>query len=800
MMTRSSHFLQRLFRFVLYRSAIVVVVLAVLMSLFRLTISEVGLYRQDIERLALLYLDRPVQIEELDARMDGLTPTLIFKNVQMLDKENREILFNFEEATLGINVLASIKAGKFVPEDFSVRGIEVAVIRNKDGRFSVKGVDFEMPTKTLPEVKSESGELSEWLFDKVGLNVKDSTIIWIDNKDNKKITLNNVNIKIKNTKEHHQLKLELKLQETIGRNVEFALDVKGNVLDPSDWTGDLYLKSNGLHLEKLGLLSGIDGYTVKHGVADFEIWGRWNKGVFENISGDVTSYNLAVKHRDVEDLLNVRLLSGLFNFSNNDKGWSLDVANFHYMDRQVSWPESNFSIAYLKETQTDPAGYELSADFFRLENISSLMLKMPFFPKDYAKQLVELSPTGDIFNFNLKSPLSGFAKNISAHAVFSQLGFDSTGSIPGLRGINGEVQFNASHGWVQLTSDYAVFSYPEMFREKIDVLRFSTMLEINKYDSGWQIKTDKIVLENSDLITESGLLLDIPANNASPFMDLQTQFSNGKAANAHKYYPVSVMSDGLVSWLDRGIVDGRIKQGSAIFHGRLHDFPFDNNEGQFRVEFGAENAVIDYQKAWPKIHNITLDALFTGKEMVITAQQGQIFDSKLSDTTVVIENFNRPILKINGKATGELKDALYYLVDSPIYPSASNVVKNMRYSGMAQTSIDLNIPLGHVKEDVSLKGRIEFDNAAVYMLDDMIDLTDITGDLLFTESEQTANDIHARVMGNDTILDVQTRKDINGKPVVITAHGKLDSHKLLNQLGMPASNQINGQTDWRGSF
>ena len=801
LMNNHFHLLRRLSRLLLYVCAVVFVILAVLMSIIRLAISDAGVYRNDIERFASEYLNRTVHIEALDARMDGLTPTLIFKNVKFLDKKNKKVIFDFDEASLGLNVFASVKSGKIVPGDFKLRGIELAVIREKDGRFSIKGVDFEMPASTDPETISDSGEFSEWLFHQVWLDVKDSTIIWIDKKNNnKKITLNNVNIKIRNTKERHQLKLELKLQDTIGRNIKVALDVQGNILDPFDWNGDIYLKANGLHLEKLGLLPGFDGYTIEHGVVDFELWSRWNKGVFENISGDVTTYNLAVKHHETDNLFNARLLSGLFKFVRHNKGWNLDIANFHYMDKKGAWPESNLSIANIKDNNTDDSVFELSADFFRLEDINGFLLKMPFISRKHADLISELSPTGNIYNLDVRFPETGLYEDIHAHAVFSQLGFNPLNQIPGLIGLNGELYFDSNNGWLKLNSNYAVFSYPKMFRQNIEISSLSGLLEINKYNSGWQVKTDKVAITNNDVATESGFLLDIPNNNVAPFMDLQVLFFDGNAANASKYYPVSIMSSGLVDWLDRGIVEGQVTKGQVIFNGNLSDFPFNNSNGQFQVEFSAEQAVIDYQEDWPPARDITLEALFTGKEMMITAPSGVIIDTNVTETKVWIENFHEPLLKINGKADGELKDALYYLVDSPIYPSANDVVKNMRYSGNAHTSIDLQIPLGDVDTEISLSGNIDIDNAAVYMLDEIIDITDINGRLLFTESEQMAKDIHAKIMGNDSIVDVKTRKEIKGQPVVINARGNLDSHKLMSQLGLPAANQTNGMTDWRGSF
>jgi hypothetical protein len=119
-MSKKMPFKLRLQRIILYSVAVLVVTAAVLLSIARLLVSDVSSYRLDMERLASAFLDYPVKIDSMDARFVGLSPTLVFKNVRMLDVKGERELISFREARLNLAVLASLQAEKLVPGDLLI--------------------------------------------------------------------------------------------------------------------------------------------------------------------------------------------------------------------------------------------------------------------------------------------------------------------------------------------------------------------------------------------------------------------------------------------------------------------------------------------------------------------------------------------------------------------------------------------------------------------------------------------------------------------------------------------------------
>ena len=105
-------------------------------------------------------------------------------------------------------------------------------------------------------------------------------------------------------------------------------------------------------------------------------------------------------------------------------------------------------------------------------------------------------------------------------------------------------------------------------------------------------------------------------------MDLQTDFSDGLAINAHRY-PGRHHADAVVSWLDRGIVDGLVTSGSALVRGPLNDFPFHKTQnGRFEVLFNTDNMTIDYSPGWPRLTNVAAEVRFLQNGFDIQLHRG----------------------------------------------------------------------------------------------------------------------------------------------------------------------------------
>lgn len=76
-----------------YSVASIVLIVALGVSGLRLILTTANLYHEEVEQLASSLLEQPVKIGNMDAKLSGMIPTLIFHDVQLLSKKQINLYF-----------------------------------------------------------------------------------------------------------------------------------------------------------------------------------------------------------------------------------------------------------------------------------------------------------------------------------------------------------------------------------------------------------------------------------------------------------------------------------------------------------------------------------------------------------------------------------------------------------------------------------------------------------------------------------------------------------------------------------
>ena len=806
MMTEKLSIRKRIRRVVLYSIAILVVTAAVLFSLARVLISDVKAYHLDIEQIASAFLDHPVKIESMDARFVGMTPTLVFNRVRLLDKAGKTELVSFEQAQLGVAILTSLQEERVVPKKLVIEGINLAITRKKTGNIQIQGLDIpQLDKATLPLGRGQTNELADWLFRRGHIALRQSSVIWKDmQRGGVTRQFDNVNLLLVNDGDEHVLGGNITLPLKLGKQLEFVLDIKGDIQQPADWDGEFYLRGDAINLaEWQKELPKKKGFGISSGTLEIKLWGELQQGELSRLSGDTMAYKVLAKAPFVKGTIDFQMLGGLFEYRASQQEQILAVERLQVIRGNQVWPEARFS---LHKRSTDSDEYdeiELLADQFRLQDITQLLLKTKFLPRTQYNRLQQMQPQGDVRNLNLRVNTQNdeFVEPFFLQAELEQLSTKPSGKLPGISGINGAVWTNAVQGQLNMHSSSANFNAPKLFREPLKLQQFMGVLQWNKHPQGWQFLADNILASNQDINSISSMLLDVPSKGGSPYLDLQVAFSDGNARHAKHYYPVHIMSKPLVKWLDEAIVGGHVTQGGAVFNGRLSDFPFKQQRGQFLTEFTGKDLELAYFPGWPHLKEANADVKFSSKGMAIDVASATLINSRASKTTINIKNFALPELKIAGELNGSVNDVARFLIESPLAANAGNFVKQQRIEGVANTQIKLHIPLSAKMREqapMGLQGELKISDGAIYLLDEKLDVTGLNGLVQFTESGETARDIQGFILGEPAVFNITTEQIDTDTITNITATAHLDTAKLLESFGGKSGKRVKGMSDWQG--
>jgi len=806
MMTEKLPIRKRLRRAILYTVAFVVVTAAVLLSLARVLISDVKAYHFDIEQIASAFLDHPVKIESMDARFVGMTPTLVFHHVRLLDKTGKFELVSFKQAELGIAVLTSLRAEKLVPEKMVIEGINLAITRTEKGNIQIQDVDITRLGETTSPLRSgQSNELANWLFRRSHLALRQSSLVWKDMQRGGVVRhFTDVNLQLLNDEDNHALSGRISLPPSLGGQLEFGLDIDGDIQQPANWIGEFYVRGDAINLgEWQKQIPEQKGIRISSGILDIKLWGELQQGRLTHLSGDTTAYKLLVNAPFIKGTLDFRMLGGLFDYRASEQDHALTVERLQVIRGDNVWPVSKLSLQHHIATDNQPTEFDVLADQFRLQDINQLILKTKLLPKSLEKRLADMQPAGTVKQFHLRTMVQNdkFVAPYLLQSDFDQLAIKPSGKIPGISGLNGSVWANAELGRLRMRSADAMVDVPRLFRTPLTLQMLRGELNWQKRHHGWQLWSNDIAAANQDVTTHSSMQLDVPLGGESPYLDLQVMFAEGDASRASLYYPVHIMKDPLVKWLDQSIVDGHVTHGGAVFNGRLHDFPFRQQQGQFLVEFGGEDVELAYYPGWPRLSKAEAEIMFSAQGMAIHVANGQLLNSQVTEAEITIPQFAAAELQIAGKLRGSVYDAARFLVESPIASNAGKFVSQHRMEGQAEAQLQLHLPLSATMREQSpmgLKGAVRISNGALYLLDEKLDITGLNGVVQFTEAGQSAQDINGLILGEPARFDITTRSFDAERVTEITAASRLDSGKLLASFGWVSGNRVKGMSDWQG--
>lgn len=801
-----STFFRRCSKAFWYSLVILLVVIAVIVSFIRIFLPGVNTYRDTVERLASEYLGQQVKISSFDAKLVGLTPTFILKDIRMIDHNGRELV-RFYKAKVGIAVFSSLRLRQPIPDSLTVVGIKLAITRRRDDTLQIQGFKIKGLDQTIKDKEVASNQLAHWLFNRVSLKLEDSIILWRDLRySNKPLRFSNINIHLKNSGDRHMLNAEWSLPKSLGKHSHIAVDISGNVLNLSSWSGKLYFHVNGLKIDNIGFIPELFDFKLQRGQVNFKLWSELTNGQLRRLDGVIETTGIELTRADPKNVIKADRLDGAFAWQRTPQGWSLGVDRLKYIHAKTVWPLSRFNVTS-ESTAGNPSAIKVSADKIRLQDVSGLLLSTQLLDASLNRKLKALKPSGYLNDFFLTYQFGvPFPNNLNLRTQFSTFSINSLEKFPGIQNLSGTVWANKTDAMLQIESHDVSIKLPRLFRNTITMSELKAAIELHHIENAWHIHSPHVVAWNKDVSSVSNFLIMIPDSKLSPYMDLQVNFEQADVSQKSLYLPVGIMLPQIVKWVDQSIISGRVIRGGAVFNGRLNDFPFNplsSPKGKFLVQFYTDDMVLDYQQGWPRIEKIKSNVVFTSLGMSIDSSSAKLIDSKITNTQVKIPIYMSPRLHIIGDVRGDTNDVLKFLMNSPIGDDNNEFIQSIRTTGSSITKLDIALPLSYESKKLKplkYSGSVALKDSAFYLLGDTVDVTQVNGTLTFGQQGQYAKDIKAKIFGNQATLSVYPAIPGDPSSTRITAQGEINPVLLSKRINIPGLQTSKGNTKWHGQL
>ena len=785
----------RLKTFVWYSGVGLLVLLAVAVTVFRLAFSSVEEYRAQLETLAGSYLGQPVTISGIDARVAGISPTVILTDVALLHKDSSQPLTRFAAIDIALDPIASLRHFSPIIE-LTISGAKLEVTRHRDGSFGVQGLELaaaetstEKSDGTERSIAEEGNALGSWFLSQSRLAVRDSRISLHNEHSGERFSFDNVALELRNEAQRHRLNASVQLPESIGKELRLAIDIEGNLLQHKEWTGGLYVKTVELQPQQwLQQLSWQES-SLREGELDLELWSRWQGGELESVHSRLQSRALLLargKHTQA-----IKQLSVDARLRREGSGWHLDLANLLLQhDKAIPRP--------MQLTLRQSAkGFSVQANQLQLGALATLLPYLPQLDERSQTMLRQMAPVGVVDGLHIQQAAD---KGIKMQGEVTGLSLKPWEKLPGISGVNAPFKFNGDDGQLWLRAGKGSLVLPRLFRKPLPFNKLDGQLSLHREADGWQLLAPTLSIENNNVTAQLALELRL-AKGSAPWLGLQGRYSARDAREVPRYLPAGILKGKTLYWLDNAFKAGRVPNGSLQYHGYLGQFPFRENQGRFEVLFEAAGVGLHYGDGWPDLQQVKGEVHFDGPGMWIAARSGKVFDASLGETTVSIEDFAKPRLLIKGGAKLPAADGLRFLRESPLSKHTGKMLETMQAGGDAALALQLAIPLSAKLQKslpLNIQGQLDLHGSEL-AIHQGIRLKKLNGSLHFTQASFSAYQLQGELFEKPVSLVVVTEE--GDKPqVVVAARGRGDIASLRQAFNLPLFDYLEGESAWQASL
>ena len=785
-----------------------IIVLAITLTLARIFLPQLEHYRHDVEMKVSAVIGQPVSIAGFEVGWRGLGPRLLLHDVRVMDRSGENLLLGFDSALIDISVPDSLYHAQIEFGDFTLVGVELNVVRDTEGRYSLGGVSLPAESEAAKRKKEDEFNILAWVARQPYLALKESIIRWRDVASATELEFEHVNINMQYVQGRHLLAGQVSLPAAMGREVELILNATGSVHDVDSLDINFYFKGADLQFSQWlvdhAALGSLTGMRIVNGSAQIELWGRWYEKRLREVRGDIELRDLYLAYDEFSDAMGVTVhrfdsLSGEFVWQGDNKKWQLDIDQFLATRGGDVGTPARIHVAQTK--YGNGREFEVATDFARVEELSNVAVASSMLPDQMRSLISQLRPRGEIHNSYVRLRLQpGQAAEYFVRADLKNMALRAREKMPGVEGFDVALNLDQQGGVADLDASGVNIDTQGVFRDGLALDSVSGRIAWQNVDNGVELDVRQLAITNKDVGVQLDGSVDVFNDNTSPMVSLLADIRRANGAAIHRYLPVNKLSEKTVAWLDRSIVAGDVTSGAMVLQGPIKQFPFNDGSGRFEVRFNVSDGILDYTEGWPRIEQIEAEVGFTGSGMDILTHEGKILASSIRNVKVAVADFGAQpaaVLTVDGEANGPSADVIRFLNETPLQARFGSVTGDAEASGQSHLGLSLRIPLaGDVH--VSTDGWVNFKDSAVQLKHLGVDLEDINGKVGFSDQGLSADAVNVDIMGQPATLSIRTEAVAKDETnIVFDAQGETHLEALSQRVSLMVLDHLEGKAAWQ---
>jgi uncharacterized protein (TIGR02099 family) len=771
--------LRMLVKYLVYLGTALVILLAVAVGLFRLFLPKLPEYQEEIKEWANAAVGMQVEFSGMDARWRLRGPELNFYDAELVSRDNSLTVLHAEEVRVGVGLMRLLLDRELVADRILIRDTTIDVARDADGTWRVQGIETDAFTDSRMASTDEARPLTV---------AGEDVLINFRHPDRPQpIAVVVDTVEFRRDEMQHGFEASLVLPSALGNRIEVAASQRlAGASARAPW--QVFVEGRAVNVA--GLLQVLPAEkmpAVASGMADVSLWldvaaGRVRSatanfsatGVVADSGADITPFGM----------------SGRIEYTTDLDGWLVSADDFIFRTAEGAWPQSALQVRVLSEQPGTAASISGSASYL---NLDDLRYVLAWAPPEQRDLLQALAPSGVVRNLDFSMAKRGTpGRTFELSAEMDRVGVAAYEDWPGIRGFSGTVRADRSGGRLEIRTGDTQLDLTGHLVEPLDVVEADGTIIWRQNDSGVTVLSDSIHVRNADFESTSSLQLTVPAGDASPVVDLQSNWSVRDIGSVERYLPVSILKPALYRWLSEALVAGRIPEGTTRFAGPLDKFPFDNGEGTFRVDARLENGTLKYSDKWPVAANMNLDVVVENAHLWSVRNSATNAGNNVVDARVEIADLRQPVLSIEGRATGTLETIRRFSRESPIAGVFGGQLDRVTASGPASFDLLLSFPILD-RQNFEFTAHIRSDNGTVHIEGMPSPISELSGLVTVTRDSVSADSLSGVFLNGPVTIDLErTEQTDSGHSIIATASGNVTAGALASHFGAVFSELLAG--------
>lgn len=769
-------FFRQFMKVVAYAAAVIVILLAIAVGLFRLFLPRVPEYQDEIKGWASAAIGVEVEFSGMDARWGLSGPELEFHNAELIRRDSGTRIVAAEKVSVGVGLMRLIFEQALVVDRLVIHDTSVDVRQLEDGSYRIQGL-------TLDELFAANRQSAE-----VSLNIEiigeDIELRFMQPGDERPRFFAVPRMRISVDDNRIAADADIRLPEDLGRQLGVsATQVLTPVVSERSW--DIVVDANDISLPGWSRLAPLEK-KFQSGVGDMAMALAFANGRVTNATADVDFADVSLTGDTVFDLAGRVEL----DMSVNDWLVAADELVLTFADHE--WPETTIHI----EASVDGAGETvmLNAQASYL-NLDDLQVLSPWLIEEQRALLEEFSPSGVIRNLDATiSELDSDSRKFNVEMVLEQVGIAAARGNPGIRGFSGQIKANRSGGRLEIDSQDLQIEAPEYLPEALSIYAADGTVIWRTSANRTTILSDSIAISGDFFRSQNNVQLILNKDDGSPEIDLASTWSISDIARAKRYIPEKGLNPKLYEWFQMALVSGSITRGTTTLHGPLDKFPFDGGEGRLLMEASVRNMEFKYHKAWPATEQSDMEVVLDNVRLYTNENRSVSAGISVINAKVNIPDLREPVLSIESFSTGTLASIRQFSIESPIADVFGGQLSRVSVTGDASFNLDLMVPLKRERlQEFEFVARIRSNSGTLAIEGFPPPITDLIGEVTIERDSISSAGLGATFLGEDIDISL-TSAEASSFSVVATALGTVTAEGIINDLGAPLEGLVSGAT------